>query len=94
MVVPVSVSSGSASYPGDAEARLRKTFPRLVYFDAVALATEAGNARASNVVVVGALATGLKLPKETWQAAIRESVKPKFVDLNLRAFEAGWNAKN
>ncbi len=94
MVVPVSVSSGSASYPGDAEARLRKTFPRLVYFDAVALATEAGNARASNVVVIGALATGLKLPVETWQAAIRESVKPKFVDLNLKAFEAGWNAKN
>jgi indolepyruvate ferredoxin oxidoreductase, beta subunit len=93
MVVPVTVSSGSAPYPADAEERLRKAFPRLLYFDAVALATAAGNVRASNVVVVGALATGLKLPLESWQAAIREAVKPKYVELNLKAFELGWTLK-
>lgn len=88
-VVPLTVSSGQAAYPKDAEARLRKIFPRLKYFDAVKLASEAGSARASNVVVVGALSTGLNLPRTAWETAIRESVKPKFIEINLRAFEAG-----
>jgi len=88
-VVPVTVSSGQATYPEDAEARIRQLFPRLLYFDAVEVAGRSGNIRASNVVVVGALSTGLDLPPEAWQAAIREAVKPKFVEVNLRAFEAG-----
>ena len=88
-VVPVTVSSGQATYPEDAEQRIRQFFPRLIYFDAVEIAGRAGNIRASNSVVVGALATGLALPPEAWQAAIRAAVKPKFVEVNLRAFEAG-----
>ena len=93
MVIPITVSSGQAVYPEDAEARLRQRFPRLLYFDAAGLATAAGNARASNVVVVGALATGLDLPLEAWHAAIRQAVKPKYVEVNLRAFEAGWKLR-
>ena len=88
-VVPVSVSSGQAQYPEDAEARIRKMFPRLVYFDAGEAAARAGNARTSNVIVVGVLSTGLNLPREAWVEAIRQSVKPKFLEANLKAFEAG-----
>lgn len=89
VVVPLTVSSGSAQYPADAEQRLRQTFKRLVYFDAVKLAADAGNVRASNCVVVGALSTGLGLAKEAWHEAIRESVKEKFVPVNIKAFDAG-----
>jgi indolepyruvate ferredoxin oxidoreductase, beta subunit len=89
ILVPLTVSSGGAKYPGDAEARIREVFPRLIYFNAVEVATELGNVRASNVVVVGALSTGLDLPVEAWQEAIRQSVKPRFLELNLRAFRAG-----
>lgn len=89
MVIPITVSSGQAVYPADAEARIRKAFPRLVYLDAAALAGEAGNVKCSNVVVVGALSMGLTLPLEAWQQAIRQAVKPRFVEVNLRAFEAG-----
>ncbi len=89
MVIPVTVSSGSAQYPEDAEAKLRQVFRRLIYLDADRIASELGNLKASNVVLMGALSTGLELPVETWQAAIRRSVKERFVDLNLRAFATG-----
>lgn len=90
-VVPVTVSSGAATYPKDVADRLRKAFPRLVYFDAGKKAVELGNIRAANIVLLGALSRGLDLPQEDWKAAIASSVKEKQRDLNLRAFEIGRN---
>ena len=89
IVLPVTVSSGQATYPQDAEARIRTAFPRLIYLDAIGIATGIGNARCSNLVILGALAKGLVLPAEAWREGIRQSVKPRFLDINLRAFEAG-----
>lgn len=89
MIVPVTVSSGQAAYPADAEARIRSAFPRLIYIDAVEKAKGLGNLRAANLVVLGAIASALELPDESWQEAIRGSLRPRHVDLNLRAFAAG-----
>ncbi len=88
-IVPVTVSSGAAAYPVDAEERLHKVLPRLIYVDAATIAMRIGNIRASNVVILGALSTGLDLPLEAWQEAVCRSVKPKHRDINLRAFEEG-----
>ena len=89
MVIPITVSSGQAQYPQDAETRVRRAFPRLFYLEAPGLATHAGNLKCSNLVVVGALSKGLNLPLEAWHEAVRQSVKPKFVEVNLRAFQLG-----
>jgi len=91
-IVPVTVSSGQAAYPADAEARLRTVFPRLAYIDATAMAEGVGNAKAGNVVILGALSTGLDLPEGAWEAAIRESVPEKHLALNQAAFAAGRRA--
>jgi Pyruvate/2-oxoacid:ferredoxin oxidoreductase gamma subunit len=40
-------------------------------------------------VILGALSTGLALPPEAWQEGIRQSVKPQFIEINLKAFQAG-----
>ena len=88
-IVPVTVSSGQATYPGDVEARLRAAFSRLIYVDAVEKATELGNHRAANLVVLGAMSGALELPDEAWQEAIKRSVKPQHVEVNLRAFAEG-----
>jgi indolepyruvate ferredoxin oxidoreductase beta subunit len=88
-VVPITVSSGQAKYPEDAEARIRAAFPRLIYLDALAMAGQIGNVKCSNLVILGALSTGLTLPAQAWQQGICQSVKPNFVDINLRAFAAG-----
>ena len=53
VVLPITVSSGQAKYPEDAQARIRAAFPRLIYLDAVGMATEVGNARCSNLVILG-----------------------------------------
>jgi indolepyruvate ferredoxin oxidoreductase beta subunit len=92
-VLPVTVSSGAAKYPEDVADRLRRAFPRLVYFDAGKRAEELGNIRAANIVLLGALSRGLDLPHGAWEGAIRASVKDKHRDLNLRAFEIGRNIK-
>ena len=92
MVVPVTVSSGAAQYPEDAEARLRKCFTRLIYLNPLELAKGLGNPRTANVIVIGAMSVGLTLPEPAWQAAIRQSVKEKYVELNLQAFAAGVTA--
>jgi len=88
-IVPVTVSSGKASYPADAEDRLRRVFPRLVYIDAVAVAERLCDPRTANVVLLGALSTALSLPEESWIKAIESCVKPKFVDINTKAFREG-----
>ena len=92
-VVPVTVSSGAATYPEDVADRLRRAFKRLVYFDAGERAVELGNIRAANIVLLGALSRGLDLPQEAWKTAIASSVKEKQRDLNLRAFEIGRNVR-
>lgn len=88
-IIPVTVSSGQAVYPDDVSQRLAAVFPRLVYLQADKLAVSAGNARAANLVILGAMSNGLDLPAEAWQAAIRGCVAPKHLDVNLRAFELG-----
>jgi len=88
-MVPVTVSMGQAQYPAEAEKMLREKFERLVYFDAGAVATKLGNVKAANVVLLGAISNGLELADDAWIEAIKVSVKPKFVDLNIEAFMAG-----
>jgi len=88
-IVPVTVSSGQASYPADAEDRLRAAFARLVYVDAMGVAEKLCDARVANVILLGAMSTALDLPRECWIEAIGQCVKPKFRDLNLRAFDEG-----
>jgi len=88
-IVPVTVSSGSARYPENAEELLARAFPRLVYIDAPKLAAELGDSRAANIILLGAISRGLDLPLESWEEAIGLCVREKFRDLNLRAFSLG-----
>jgi indolepyruvate ferredoxin oxidoreductase beta subunit len=88
-IVPVTVSSGKAVYPSDAEERLRRVFPRLIYLDAMGIAEKLCDIRTANVVVLGALSTALPLPHDCWIAAIKRCVKPKYVEINIQAFAEG-----
>lgn len=88
-ITPVTVSMGAAKYPDNMEQKLRDQFGRLIYFDASKKAVELGNIRTANVVLLGALSTGLDLPIETWYKAIAACVKKQYQELNLKAFEEG-----
>ena len=60
--------------------------------DALRLAEEAGSHKAVNVVLIGAMAKRLGGEKEIWLSAVERCVPPKFLEMNKKAFELGWNA--
>ena len=59
--------------------------------DALSLATDAGSAKAVNIVLMGRLAKYFDIAKEKWIAAIEKLVKPQFVEINKKAFELGYS---
>jgi len=63
-----------------------------IFIDAEALACEAGSPKSANIVLMGALSTGLGFPVDLWRAVIAARVPPKTLDANLRAFELGRDA--
>jgi indolepyruvate ferredoxin oxidoreductase beta subunit len=40
---------------------------------------------------MGRLARQLDIPYEKWEEALKTVVKPKFIDINLKAFALGYN---
>jgi indolepyruvate ferredoxin oxidoreductase, beta subunit len=89
---PVTVSSGQATWPDDLDSLLAKTFPKLQVIPALGIARELGNTRVVNVVMIGAMSNYLDIDDGIWKQAIKELVKPQYVEFNLRAFDAGKKA--
>jgi len=80
---------GAPPYPEDAEKRLRSTGRKVILLSASELARQAGNIRAANTVLIGALSRHLALPAEAWQASLHSCLRPSLVEVNLKAFELG-----
>lgn len=90
---PMPVVTGAAAYPQDIIGAVKKQGVKVVAFDALSLAEQAGSVKAVNVVLIGAMARLLETGKEVWVDTIRATVPPKFIDMNLKAFELGYNAQ-
>ena len=88
---PMPVITGAAQYPADLLAQMRGKGVEVVSADALSLAEEVGSVKAVNVVLIGVMAKRMSLSKEEWMETIRATVPPKFVDMNLKAFELGYN---
>jgi len=87
---PMPVISGNAEYPAQLAEKL-KAAADTDAFDALALAMQAGSAKAVNLVLMGRLSKYFDFTEEEWLAAIEESVPPKFQQLNKTAFSLGRN---
>lgn len=85
---PMPVITGAAEYPSNIEALLRE-LADVTALEAMPLAEQAGSAKAVNVVLVGVLSRSMDIPEENWLRAIEETVPPKFMELNRRAFLLG-----
>ncbi len=86
---PMPVITGSAAYPENIENKLASAV-NLTAVDALSLAQQAGNAKAVNVVLIGTMAKSTSIPYEEWIETIRETVPPKFLEINLKAFDLGY----
>lgn len=90
--LPMPVVMGQAKYPDEIMKTLEESAGKVKAFDALKIAEECGSVKAVNVVLLGAASNDLPFEKDAWIKVIEENVKPKFVDLNKKAFELGRNA--
>ena len=90
---PMPVITGNAQYPADITEKIKALGIDIIAADALSLAEEAGNAKASNVVLMGLIASKMSFDDSVWIEAIKNCVPEKFLDLNLKAFELGKNIK-
>ena len=89
---PMPVITGAAAYPQGLEEKMTAAGVDLDAIDALALAEEAGSSKAVNIVLMGRLSKWFDFPEEQWLTAIEESVPPKFLEMNKKAFHLGRNA--
>ena len=82
---------GAAEYPVNVLDELTAAGVDVDAFDALSIAEAAGTSKAVNIVLMGRLAKYLDIEKEKWIEAIKQTVAPKFVEMNLKAFELGYN---
>ena len=87
---PMPVITGAAKYPENLCEKISAQAD-LIAADAIAMAKEAGTIKAANVVLIGILAHRTNIPYETWVEVLKTPVPPKFLDVNLKAFDMGWN---
>ncbi|MBN2557818.1 MAG: indolepyruvate oxidoreductase subunit beta [Clostridia bacterium] len=90
---PMPVITGSAVYPEGIEDKIRSAVKNVIALDALALAREAGTAKAVNVVLIGVMAATMKIGKEVWIEALGKTIPERFLDMNKKAFEMGYAAR-
>jgi len=87
---PMPVIIGAMNYPSDIPQKMKDKGANIICVDALSKALECGNVKAVNVVLIGVLAKTTDIPKDIWIDVIKETVPAKFLDLNLKAFEVGY----
>ena len=89
---PMPVVTGAAQYPEGVLDAIAAKGVQVLAVDALSLAEEAGSVKAVNVVLIGAMAKSLQQDSEVWLKAIEETVPAKFLDMNRKAFQLGYDA--
>ncbi len=86
---PMPVVIGAAAYPENLVDKMRSAGAKVDAMDCVALAAEAGNIKAVNLVLLGRLSHYFDFPDEAWMSAIEACVPQKFLEINKKAFSLG-----
>ena len=89
---PMPVIIGAAEYPENLVEKMKAAGIDVDAFDALSLAEEAGSSKAVNIVLMGHMSRNFDFTEEEWLTALEQSVAPKFLDLNKKAFALGRNA--
>ena len=92
-IPPNCVVQGSAGFkkPEDLLGLMRKKALKVHEVDGEGIATQLGNVLVVNTVLLGALSAlpGNPVKPESYKKAVTARFKAKYVDLNLKAFQAG-----
>ena len=88
-IEPMPVITGAAVYPHAVLDDLSAKGVAIDEINALDLALAAGTSKAVNIVLMGRLSKLMPIEKEKWIEAIKQTVAPKFVEMNVKAFELG-----
>jgi indolepyruvate ferredoxin oxidoreductase beta subunit len=88
-IAPPSVLMGQEPYPEGLADRIKARFPDFLLVDGQKLATEAGNVRAANTVLLGAVSKRLNIAEQYWLQALEKMVPKKALEVNKKAFMMG-----
>ena len=91
-IMPPAVATGKTEYPENIISELESRGLKVIPIDGFEIARKAGNVKAANVSLVGALSSILPIPEETFLKVIKEKVPPRFLDVNLEVFQEGRKA--
>lgn len=89
---PMPVIMGAAKYPENILTKLQNKNIKVISVDALDLAVKAGNSKSTNVVLLGVTARFLGFERNMWIDIIRSTVPEKMLDINVKAFDLGYNA--
>ena len=90
-IEPITVVTGVAQYPENIMEGLEKE--HTVYrIDAMEEAKKLGNSKVFNIIVLGMAARHMDFSEQAWLEVIEKTVPPKTVDINKKAFLAGYRS--
>lgn len=88
---PMTVVIGAKTYPEGILEGLEKEH-KLYTVDAGKIAKELGNSKVVNTVVLGVSAKYIGFTEDEWLETLKNTVPPKTIDINIKAFKAGYEA--
>lgn len=88
---PMPVITGAMEYPEGITEEMKEKAD-VTALDALALAEEAGSPKAVNVVMIGLMAKHTDIAYNRWVDTIKKTVPAKLLDINLKAFDLGYQA--
>jgi indolepyruvate ferredoxin oxidoreductase, beta subunit len=92
-VYPPSVNLGKMKYPEGVVKTFKKFFNGNVFpIRGLEIAIRCGDARAVNVVALGAFSNFFNIHEEAWEKNLLQHLPPKIHELNLKAFREGKKA--
>ena len=89
---PMPVIIGAMEYPQNILEKLSSVV-NVEVVEALNLAKQAGNIKTVNVVLIGVLAKSTNIKYEKWIQVLKNTVPEKLLDVNLKAFDLGYNLK-
>ncbi len=84
-----TILTGQEEYPSGITEKLQELTEKVIVVKGVNEAKKLGNIRTVNVILMGALSKHLPFEASLWEEAIKNSVPPKTIELNLKAFRRG-----
>ena len=93
LIPAIVTSTKGLSYPEHSVEKMREKANKVIAVDADKIASELGNPRLVNTILLGILSNYMPFPSDLWIDVIKNRVKERFVEINIKAFNKGREIK-